>query len=200
VTWTFARASRERPDEGVALAQGVLAACKMLVPRVLTAVALLAPAVVLPLAWLLAPAFATGLLAIAVGLSSRRRATDVETPTRNPLQLGAALQMAALFQIVLFALFEIRQRYGGAGLQWSSVLLGLTDVDALTASMATQAAAGLAVDVAAAAIAIGIASNTALKLLIGLAVGRGAFRWIVAGGLAAVAAATIATLRVTGAI
>jgi uncharacterized membrane protein (DUF4010 family) len=200
VTWTFARASRERPEDGVALAQGVLAACTMLVPRVLAAVALLAPAVVVALAWLLAPAFVAGVLAIAVGLRRRAPAPAIETPVKNPLQLGAALQMALLFQVVLFALHEVRLRFGGAGLRWSSVLLGLTDVDALTASMATQAAAGLAVDAAAAAIAIGIASNTGLKLVIGVAVGRGAFRWIVGAGLAAVTAVTVVALRVTGAI
>src|SRR4029079_9789859 len=60
VTLTFARASRDPrahpvssagasgdlPDDGVPLAQGVLAACTVLVPRVLAAVAILAPVLV----------------------------------------------------------------------------------------------------------------------------------------------------------
>ncbi len=105
--------------------------------------------------------------------------------------------MAAIFQVVLFGLHEMQPRFGGAGLRWSAVLLGLTDVDALTASMASQSRDGLAVEAAAAAIAIGVVSNTVLKLTIAVTIGRGAFRWYVAAGLAAVAAALVATLRAT---
>jgi uncharacterized membrane protein (DUF4010 family) len=197
VTLTFARASRDRPEEGVPLAQGVLAACTVLVPRVLAAVALLAPALVLPLAVTLGPAFVAGLIATAIGLRRTGGGEPVATALENPLQLGAALQMAAIFQVVLFGLHEMQLRFGGAGLRWSAVLLGLADVDALTASMASQSRQGLAVEVAAAAIAIGIVSNTVLKLMIAVTIGRGAFRWYVAGGLAAVAAALLATLRAT---
>jgi len=196
VTLTFARASRDRPEEGVPLAQGVLAACTVLVPRVLAAVALLAPALVLPLTVRLAPAFVVGLIVAAIGLR-RMSGEPVQAAISNPLQLGAALQMAAIFQAVLIGLHEIQQRFGGAGLRWSAVLLGLTDVDALTASMATQSRAGLAVEAAAAAITIGVVSNTVLKLAIAATIGRGVFRWYVAAGLAAVAAALVAALRAT---
>ena len=196
VTLTFARASRDRPEEGVPLAQGVLAACTVLVPRVLAAVALLAPALVLPLTVRLAPAFVVGLIAAAIGLR-RMGGEPVQTAISNPLQLGAALQMAAIFQVVLIGLHEMQQRFGGAGLRWSAVLLGLTDVDALTASMATQSRAGLAVEAAAAAITIGVVSNTVLKLAMAVTIGRGVFRWYVAAGLAAVAAALVAALRAT---
>ena len=82
-------------------------------------------------------------------------------------------------------------------MRWSAVLLGLTDVDALTASMATQSREGLAVEAAAAAITIGIVSNTALKLGMAVATGRGRFRWQVAAGLGAMAAALLAVLRAT---
>jgi uncharacterized membrane protein (DUF4010 family) len=171
----------------------VLAACTVLVPRVLAAVALLAPALVLPLTVRLAPAFVVGAIAAAIGLRRSPGGEPVKTADRNPLQLGAALQMAAIFQVVLIGLHEMQQRFGGAGLRWSAVLLGLTDVDALTASMATQSRAGLAAEAAAAAITIGVASNTVLKLTIAVTVGRGGFRWYVAAGLAAVAAALVAT-------
>ena len=125
--------------------------------------------------------------------------SDTPRPA-NPLQLGAALQMAAIFQVVLFALHEVRGRFGGAGVRWSAVLLGLTDVDALTASMATQAGQGLPIDLAVAAIALGVVSNTGLKLAIALTIGRGAFRWHVAAGLGAFAAAAVAALRAAGSV
>jgi hypothetical protein len=66
--------------------------------------------------------------------------------------------------------------------------------------MAAQSRDGLAVEAAAAAIAIGVVSNTVLKLVLAVAIGRGAFRWYVAAGLAAVAAALLVTLRATHAL
>jgi uncharacterized membrane protein (DUF4010 family) len=199
VTLTFARASRTHPHDGAALATGVLAACTILVPRVTAAVAVLAPPLVLPLAGVLWPAFVAGVAATLAGLRRTVAPDDaVEPPLRNPLQLGTALQMAAIFQIVLIALHEARTRFGGAGVRWSAVLLGLTDVDALTASMATQAGQGLDAGVAASAIALGALANTALKLAMALILGRGVFRWRVAAGLSATAAAIVAALRAAG--
>ena len=199
VTLAFARTSRTRPEDGAGLASGVLAACTILVPRVIAAVALLTPALVLPLAWLLTPAFVTGTFATLFGLRGGAGGdADDAPPMRNPLQLGTALQMAAIFQVVLIALHEVRARFGDAGLQGSAVLLGLTDVDALTASMATQAGQGLDPTLAAGAIAIGALANTGLKLAMAVAIGRGAFRWRVAAGLAAMGAAIVAALRAGG--
>jgi uncharacterized membrane protein (DUF4010 family) len=67
--------------------------------------------------------------------------------------------------------------------------LGLTDVDALTISMARSAATGTPLEIAARAIALGILANTLLKLTITLAVGRGAFAPRAALPLAAISVA-----------
>jgi uncharacterized membrane protein (DUF4010 family) len=76
----------------------------------------------------------------------------------------------------------------------TGALVGLTDMDALTLSMSRQAAAGTDLDVAALALATGIVSNTIVKLLIGVIVGRGLFRTFVGIGLAAIAAALVTTM------
>ena len=44
---------------------------------------------------------------------------------RNPLQLGSALQMAALFQVVLMAVFVARETWGTSGVFTSAAVLGL---------------------------------------------------------------------------
>ena len=54
----------------------------------------------------------------------------------NPLQLMAALQMAVMFQVMLMAVHVAGDIWGLAGVYGSAALLGLTDVDALTVSMA----------------------------------------------------------------
>jgi uncharacterized membrane protein (DUF4010 family) len=67
--------------------------------------------------------------------------------------------------------------YGGdGGILGTASVLGLTDVDALTISMARQVAPAISLPTAALAIAVGVLSNTALKLTIALSVGSPGFR------------------------
>src|SRR6185436_19154357 len=94
---------------------------------------------------------------------------------RNPLQLAAALQMALLFQGVLMAVYVVRERWGTSGVFTSAAVLGLTDVDALTVSMARDVAHTISPAVAATAIAIGVLSNTGLKIVLALFFGSPTF-------------------------
>jgi uncharacterized membrane protein (DUF4010 family) len=97
--------------------------------------------------------------------------------------------MAVTFQVVLFAVEWIRRLFGNAGLLVSGAILGLTDVDALTISMTRSAAGGIAVGVAAQAIAIGILANCVLKLTLAASLGTPQFRRMTAVVLAAMAIA-----------
>lgn len=184
VTFTFARTSRtERALEG-ALALGAIAANAMLFPRVLLATAILNPAVVGPLSvYLAAPAF-TALIAVIVGARKARAAPALEASPHNPLQLTAALQMAALFQLVLMVVYIVRERWGASGVLTSATVLGLTDVDALTVSMSKDVAAALSPAIAAMAIGIGVLSNTAMKIGLALFFGSPRFRIVAGGSLA----------------
>jgi uncharacterized membrane protein (DUF4010 family) len=187
-TLTFSRLSRTHGGDGVALAAGVLGANVMLFPRVLIASAVLAPA----LASALWPAFVApvilGLGMFVWGLLKSRK-TSRGAESKNPLELMAALQMAALFQIVLFAVTVAESWFGDAGLYGSAAVLGLTDVDALTVSMAQRVNAPTAATVAARALTLGILSNTLVKTAIAVAVGRDGFRVRAALGLGLLAAA-----------
>jgi uncharacterized membrane protein (DUF4010 family) len=113
---------------------------------------------------------------------------EVRAPS-NPLEFGAALQMAALFQLVLIAVEFGRRTWGTAGVLVSGAVLGITDVDALTISMARSAASAIPPALAAQGIAAGILANTLLKLGITVAVGQARFTAIAGGTLAAMAAA-----------
>jgi uncharacterized membrane protein (DUF4010 family) len=113
---------------------------------------------------------------------------------KNPLQLREALQMALLFQVVLFAVHAMQDRFGDAGLLVSAAVLGLTDMDALTISMARSTASGAPLEVAAQAIAIGILSNSVLKMLLAVVLGRGRFRLEAGGVLLAMTLALFASL------
>ena len=102
--------------------------------------------------------------------------------------------MALLFQFVIMIVGVARARWGDAGTLSTAAVLGLTDVDALTVSMATEVAPKASLDTAALAIAIGVLANTAMKTLLALTFGGSRFRAIVAGALAGVIVA--ATLSI----
>lgn len=194
VTFTFARASRTNPAIARELALGAVAANAVLFPRVLAATAALNPTLVpFVLRYLAGPA----LIAFMVALVGGRKASAIEsgqdTP-HHPLQLFDALRMAALFQFVLMAVHLTRRTWGDSGILTTAAILGLTDVDALTMSMARGAADTISVELAARAVAIGIASNTAMKLVLALVLSATAFRVIAGGTLAAVLLVSLAIL------
>jgi uncharacterized membrane protein (DUF4010 family) len=183
VTFTFARTSRTDLAAERALAFGAVAANAMLYPRVLVATAILNAAVVPPLVpYLIAPAAIAALVAVV----GARRSPETGAPdvsVRNPLQLAAALQMAVLFQAVLMAVHLVGTVWGQSGVYTSAAVLGLTDVDALTVSMARGVAETASPAIAATAIAIGVLANTAMKLGLALLLGGSGFRVIAGGAL-----------------
>jgi uncharacterized membrane protein (DUF4010 family) len=62
-------------------------------------------------------------------------------------------------------------------------VLGLTDVDALTVSMAKDVADALSPTIAATAISVGVLSNTAMKIALALLFGSRRFKVVAAGCL-----------------
>jgi len=189
VTLGFARLSRTDPSSSRALALGTVAASMMLFPRILLALVLLNPRVASELVVYLAlPFLLGGLVLLLVRMPVESNAT-VQAP-ENPLQFIPALQMAVAFQLVLFATTWVRGVFGTVGLVASGALLGLTDVDALTVSMAQAEQLGTTAATAARAIAFGVVANSWVKVLIAMVVGtrefsRVACLWLAAIGIGA---------------
>ena len=94
----------------------------------------------------------------------------------------------------MFLTLVAQTRWGAQGLVATSALVGLTDVDALTLSIARSAAQSPADSTAVIALVTGILSNTLLKLAVAVVVGRGWFRAITAAGLGAIAISILAIL------
>jgi uncharacterized membrane protein (DUF4010 family) len=84
--------------------------------------------------------------------------------------------------------------WGDSGIWTSAAILGLTDVDALTVSMARGVAGSTSLQVAAVAIAIGVASNTVLKLGVAVVFGSSRFRMIAGGALLMMAVVAIGSI------
>lgn len=197
VTFTFARLSRQEIAMAQPLAMGTIAACTMLFLRVMIAASVFNLAVArLLLPYLVAP-FVIGAGALALWWRKSGQPLPLREPPGNPLQLVPALQMAALFQFVLFAVGAAGRAFGHGGLLISGAVLGLTDVDALTISMTTTTFSVEAPGIAAEAIAIGILTNCLLKAALAATLGTPTFRHVTGGLLAAMAAAIVASLLVS---
>jgi uncharacterized membrane protein (DUF4010 family) len=203
VTLHFSRQSRAEPMYAPSLGLGVVAACTVLVPRVVIVSSLLEPNVAAALLPMLAPPFVVGAGVVALVLwRARRRGPDDPATTsalpvpapasaKNPLGLGRAMQMAIAFQLVLLALAWMQETVGTPGVLATAAVLGLTDVDALTLSMTRLGADETRRQLAASAIAVGVLSNTLLKLTLTLVLGSPAFRRRASTGLVALALASV---------
>lgn len=115
VTLAFARAIRTEMEAGTPLALGVIGASAVMCLRVLVATAVLnvsVSAALIP--YLLAP-FLTAALIAWWGLNKHQTVGLANEAPSNPLQFVAALQMALLFQVVLFAVRWAQNTWGETG-------------------------------------------------------------------------------------
>jgi uncharacterized membrane protein (DUF4010 family) len=197
VTLGFSRQSRVTPKYSQGLALGVIAACTVLLPRVLIVALVLSPSVAQHLVpYLIAPALVGGLFVGYVLWRRQSPSTETERPDRNPLRLGTAIQMALAFALVLLIVPTVERLWGPTGVLGSAAVLGLTDMDALTYSMSRFGASTGDAPLAARAIGIGLLSNTVLKLVLALILGTSGFRRVAAAGLVAFAVSLLAGLMI----
>jgi uncharacterized membrane protein (DUF4010 family) len=178
VTLSFARRSRDEADDAPladSLAAGILLAWAVMFVRVAVEVAVvhprLLPQLAVPLGALAVAAGAAA--AIAYQRAGRAAApSESDVPLRNPFSLVAAMRFAAFFAAVLLVVKLVEHYAPGRGLYGIAALAGLTDVDAITLSMASGARDGsVASATAVGAILIASLSNTLVKL--GLVLGLG---------------------------
>jgi uncharacterized membrane protein (DUF4010 family) len=199
VTLDFAKRSREQDGStGAALAAGVLLAWAVMSTRIVVIAALvhrpLLPPLVLPFgAMTLVTLAAVGLLLRHTRSEPAKALAAVEL--RNPFSLRSAVKFGLLFAVVLLVVAIVRERLPGQGYYVVAALAGLTDVDAITLSMAQLARDG-GTDVATAAgtLVTAALANTLVKCGIILALGSAALRRPVAIVTALVVAAGVLPL------
>jgi uncharacterized membrane protein (DUF4010 family) len=195
VTLALSRSSRSRPADAEAMAAGAVAASTVLFLRIAVALTVLNPALLLPIAWYLVVPFLVGAACVIAIHRRQSKSASATTPVRNPLEFRAAIEMAVLFQVVLYAVSAAQSFIGSAGVMVSGFVLGLTDVDALTLAMARSADA-ITPAIAVRAIATGILANTLLKLGIAVGVGHSRFCWRAGTALAIMAGVLLTALLV----
>jgi uncharacterized membrane protein (DUF4010 family) len=192
VTLSMGRRAKERPEIAESAALAVTLASTIMFVRVIAIVAIvnpgLASSVVYPM--LAAAAGGVGSTAVLWLRSGRARTKEGEIAFSNPFELGAAVKFALVFAVILVGSKAAAIYLGTAGTYAAGAIAGLTDVDAITLSMAKHAAdGGIASRVAATTIFLGAAANTLAKGALGAAVGGWSFGRKVLGALLATLAA-----------
>ncbi|MEE4238479.1 MAG: MgtC/SapB family protein [Anderseniella sp.] len=165
-TLALSRMAHDAPGTAPVCATSILLASAVTFIRIL----LLAGILNAGLAWLLAGPMLT-MAAIAVlgavlvlKLSAGQVALkQQELKIRNPLELAMALKFAAFLAAVMVAVHFARLWFGEAGLYGIGALSGLTDVDAITISMARIGANAVAPSMTSSVVLLAAAVNLAVK-------------------------------------
>jgi uncharacterized membrane protein (DUF4010 family) len=165
-TLALARLSRQTSVSEGAVAAGILMAGSVACLRVLALIAVFQPGLVAALAVPLTGMTALGLAgAVLVRRLSGRQ--DVEIGriegVANPVQLGSAVAFGAVLAAVLVGVHYLNLWLGADGVYVAAALSGLTDVDALTISVARLVGGGLPIGVGALAVFIAVSVNTLVK-------------------------------------
>lgn len=171
----FSGRSKAAPGLSEVLARGILLASSVMFPRVLLEVLATNPPL---LRLLILPIGAMLLASAALVVWMWRRAEpghqeDVDgVHVGNPLKLTTALTFAIVFTIVLIAVELMQGWFGDVGVYLTSLITGLTDVDAITLSLSQVArSGGIDARVAAAGIVLATITNTIIKGVIAYSLG-----------------------------
>jgi uncharacterized membrane protein (DUF4010 family) len=191
VSLGFAQRSRAQPEQSPALALGILLAWTVMFVRVVVIVAV----VNLALAARLLPVMA-GLALTSVSLCAwlwRRRASaagkaDVAAG-ENPFELWQAVRFGLAFGVVILAARAAEVYLGETGLYLAGAVAGLTDVDAISLSMANLVHGdGGRMAAATTTIVIAVVSNTLVKTGMAVALGAPLLKRLVGGAALALVA------------
>jgi uncharacterized membrane protein (DUF4010 family) len=173
-TVALARLARAQAGLSPVAASGAIIAGSVTFLRILALAAVFQPSLIAPLAVPMGVMTVSGLGGAALirvldrGENDRMEKLD---DVANPLSLGTALSFGGLLTLVLLIVHYLKAWLGTAGVHAAAALSGVTDVDAITISVAKLAGDDLSAAAAATAIFIATAVNTIVKA--GIAIGMG---------------------------
>lgn len=165
VTLGFSQRSQSEPELSRPFALAIISAWTMMFGRVLLAVAALNRNLLTEV-WLPVTAAAVaGVIASLFLYFTQRTHDSSEVEFSNPFTLGPALQFGLLYAVILLVSSVAQTYFGDTGVYLSSLLAGITDVDAITLSMAELGGApgGVNLTTAGIAVMLAIASNVIVK-------------------------------------
>ena len=172
VTLSFSERSKKQPKLAAPLAIGVLAASAVMVPRLFILLGVVQAQLILPALLPLLILFAITTFGGLIVIRSRGHQGVPAAEISNPFELRSALQFAVLFSAVLLLARAAEVFLGTRGVYLASVLAGVTQLDAITLSLARQVQEGLEITVATKGLVLAIASNSLFKAILALSLGN----------------------------
>lgn len=189
VAWTFSQRSKEIKKENPAtdFAIGIIAASSIMFPRILFEIYVVNKSLLndllLPLLLLSITGFTSAF--IIYKINDNHEDTD-EVEIENPLNLSVAIKFGILYALILLLVQFAYEQFGATGIYIASVISGITDVDAITISMAKLARNTTQRETASNAIILAALSNTIVKFAIAFFAGSLALRKKVSVGFGAI--------------
>lgn len=185
VTLTYAGKAKTENRLAPLCAVAIVVACSTMFARVVAVVAVVDRPLLSTLVWSLGTMATVGFGASVLLYVKTRRdeAKDGDSPSvekkaredgvslRNPFELKQAVTFGLLYGCVLFVAKAAQTYLGTGGLYASSILAGLTDVDAITLSVTDLHRSGLETPVAATAITLAAVTNTIVKSTMAITIG-----------------------------
>ena len=183
VTLSFSQRSRQQPELSTGFVLAIVAAWTIMFIRVVVMVGLvntaLARGLALGLGWMAAAGL---LISLVLWQRSRSRETGVVNAGANPFELSEALKFGLLFGIVTVVAKAAEVYLGATGLFLAGAVAGLTDVDAISLSMANLATTSPEIlTTAQRTIVIAVISNTLVKCAMAAFMGAPALRRTIVG-------------------
>ena len=172
-SWYFSRYSGKSEQGGIIEAAAIILASSIMFPRLLIWLLLLNLSLFRML-WI--PIILLGLAGLLAGIWISRKHSNLPTGERpkasNPINLKEAFFFAGIYIAIQFLVAYADQQFGESGVLIASGISGLTDIDAITISMANYHPPGSLSSIAAVAILIAAFSNTAVKYIFCLLFGN----------------------------
>ena len=184
ITWVYSKKSKENPSLSASCATAILGASSILYIRVGVWTALfyaqLFRSLVVCLILLL-------VAALGVTFYTHLKENKPSSPSDNsalskPLDLVGALIFGGIYVLILLAVSYANDYFGDQGTLISSALAGISDIDAVSISIAKLTGTSISLPLAEVAILIACLSNTLVKLGLGCYLGSPQLRKLLLRG------------------
>ncbi len=197
ITISFSRLGSKSEGLRRMLSAGIVASSTMMLLRMLVVAAAIEPMLAQKLLPMLAVAAATGgVAAWRIWPAGEKGAVNLSELSATSFDLDVPLRFGALLAIVLLVSAAARAYLGDSGLYLVAALAGLTDVDAMTLTVARNISLGLPLSLAAGVALTAAVANTLVKAAIVAATGGKDMAVPVAAAFVAMIAAIIAALLI----
>lgn len=191
--WYFSRLAGKSKEGGMTHVGAIIIASSIMFPRLLIWLVVINPGLLKNL-WL--PVVIFGLIGFGAGFYFTRKSLGdedfEERSIGNPINLKDAGIFGVIYVIILLAVGFAEAQFGNQGVLLAAGISGLTDVDAITISMAEYSKGSITNNTAATAILIAAFANTLIKYAFCLIFGNSNMRRYASWGFIPIFVAGIA--------